>query len=114
MAKTRFFIIATLVALILGTIVGCGTVLESSVTMRCGEAQTISVKKDRCVEAIKNEGACPIRVTVQCPGQAEKTTMVRGEDAPGKLCCPASLGTIKFEAVGKGSGECKFTYKRTD
>lgn len=113
MKRTCFLLAAVVFAMTAGFGVGCATVLESTVTMRCGEVQTIAVKRDRCVEAAKLEGSCPIRVVVQCPGEAEKTTVVRGEGAPGKLCCSSSLGQVKFEAVGKGSGQCKFTYKRS-
>lgn len=108
MRRTLAFLALAVGATVLA---GCGPSLKSTIQMRCGESQVHTLKADKCVVLEPSEGDCAVKVTVQCAGEAEKSTEVRPGSNPGKLCCSSALGQVRFEGVGD-RGECKFTYGR--
>ncbi|MFH2010183.1 MAG: hypothetical protein ABI333_26530 [bacterium] len=98
--------------LALAAVSGCGPSMQNTVTMGCGETQTTSITSHKCVVITSSEGACAVRATVKCEGQSEKSTVVRGSDNEGRLCCSSNIGRVHFSTVGSTSGKCKFTYGR--
>ena len=91
---------------------GCGPSMQNTVTMACGETQTTNITSHKCVVITASEGSCAVRATVKCTGQSEKSTVVRGSDSEGRLCCDSNIGRVTFSTVGASSGNCKFTYGR--
>lgn len=89
----------------------CGPSLQSTVAMKCGESQVSTFSDHKCVIVSESEGDCALKVTVQCPGESEKSTTIASGGKTGRLCCGNSLGRVTFQAVGD-SGKCKFTYGR--
>jgi len=89
----------------------CGPSLQSTVAMKCGESQVSTFSEHKCVIVSESEGDCALKVTVQCPGESEKSTTIASGGKTGRLCCGNSLGRVTFQAVGD-SGKCKFTYGR--
>jgi len=91
--------------------ISCGPSLESTVAMKCGESQVSTFSEHKCVIISESEGDCALKVTVQCPGESEKSTTIASGGSKGRLCCGTSLGRVTFQAMGD-SGKCKFTYGR--
>lgn len=94
-----------------GCLLSCGPGLMSTVTMRCGESQVSTFSEHKCVIVTETEGACSLQVTVQCPGESEKSTTIASGGPKGKLCCGNALGQVTFRALGD-SGRCKFSFGR--
>ena len=100
--------------LVVSSLASCGPAMQNTVTMRCGESQSTTIGTHRCVVITSSEGDCPVRVTAQCKGESEKSTVVRGSGKTGRLCCGKAVGRVTFSTVGASSGTCKFTYGRDD
>ncbi len=112
MTTKKLYVIPALVAVFAaGLSLSCGPSLESTVAMKCGESQVSTFSDHKCVIISESEGDCALKVTVQCPGESEKSTTIASGGNKGRLCCGSSLGRVTFQAVGD-SGKCKFTFGR--
>lgn len=112
MTTKKLYAITVLVGMLAATAgLSCGPSLESTVSMKCGESQVSTFSEHKCVIISESEGDCALKVTVQCPGESEKSTTIADGGKTGRLCCGTSLGRVTFQAVGD-SGKCKFTYGR--
>jgi hypothetical protein len=108
----KLFAITALFALSSAALsVSCGPGLMSTVSMKCGESQVSTFSEHKCVVVTDSDGDCALKVTVQCPGESEKSTTIASGGKTGRLCCGNSLGRVTFQAVGD-SGSCKFSYGR--
>lgn len=114
MSKTLSTVLGTLLVAALAGIAGCGPSMQNTVTMRCGESQSTTIGSHRCVVITRSDGDCPVRVTAQCKGESEKSTVVSPGGNTGRLCCGKAIGRVTFSTVGTKSGTCKFTYGRDD
>lgn len=109
--KKRYSITALLALLAAAMTLSCGPSLMSTVSMKCGESQVSTFSDHKCVIITDSDGDCALKVTVQCPGESEKSTTIASGGKTGRLCCSNSLGRVTFQAVGD-SGKCRFSYGR--
>lgn len=99
-----------------------GAELRQEARLNCGETQTISARRNRCLQVGVPRSAseafnCPLTVTIECPDGSQTVTLhPGGEPTESGLCCQAGHGNytqFRFSCVGEHEEkDCEFWYER--